>query len=138
MNVILLKTRFDMKYSKILILFVVIFSSCTKGDTFCKLPTPVTGFHSVRDFYSPSEHILINLTFVNAEETDIENTLYSFSTPDIFINEKGDFPEFIKDRMNYIYILKDTTDYPPSIEISAYSFNDCGESEKVYFTINFE
>lgn len=112
--------------------------SCKKGDTYCKLPIKITGVYGMKASYLPSESVNISLLFENEKETNIENTLYSFSTPEVFVNPKGNYTEDIVRAMNYSYLLKDTINYPSSVDVSVYSFNDCGESEPLTIKINYQ
>ncbi len=102
------------------------------------MPIEITGVYGVDSLYLPTETVHVNLQFKNDSETNIENTLYSFSTPDVFINPKGDYTEDIVNAMNYKYVLKDTINYPSSVEVLIYSFNDCGESEPISVLINYQ
>lgn len=124
------------------ILFTVIITaciiSCTKGDNYCEPPGDLNGFQSVVYFNDASKRAEVKLDFLQLFNDDQKGTLFSFYIPDAFINPKGDKRAIdIVSEPKYVYQLKDTANAPDSVLISAYAFNDCGDSETVSTWLRF-
>ena len=129
-----------MKKTAAYIFIIFAISSCSKGDDYCEIPAPITsifefGSTSIK-VHKPADKIKVNLTYDNTIG-DNKDVLYSFSTPDCFINPKGDYTEDIVYMPEYTYILKDTANPPVSITVYAYAFNDCGKTETISAVIKY-
>ena len=71
-------------------------------------------------------------------DSDHEDDLFSFTTPDIFINPKGDqYQTDVVSEPEYTYTLKDVNNFPDSVLIEVYAFNDCGKSNSLSTYIRF-
>lgn len=112
--------------------------SCSKGDSYCELPNELNGFSEIPKDNDPHFKVTVHLDYEQTFSANQEGTLFAFSTPDEFINPKGDYSEDIVDRPSYDYYLKDTLNPPSSVEIYAYAFNDCGESGRVVATVTYD
>jgi len=122
----------------LLLLFISI-SACVKGDSYCEQPFLVNAINDLDIAYDPASAIEITVEADLDFSKDQEKTLFSFSVPDVFVNPKGaNYPTDVTPNPKYTYILKDTSNYPDSIEIEVYTFNDCGESEPVKGFILFQ
>mgnify|MGYP000044166814 CR=1 FL=1 len=130
-----------MKSITILIIASFFFFQCNKGDDYCELPNPVTNAfefgHSSIQTHNLSDEIEVYLTYENDKGTLDEKTLFSFSTPDCFINPKGNYKTDVVHEGKYTYILKDTNTNPGPVTIEIYTFNDCGKSETYTTTIKY-
>ncbi|MFK8044381.1 MAG: hypothetical protein AB8B72_02720 [Crocinitomicaceae bacterium] len=122
------------------IIFVLtIVSSCVKGNSYCEQPFLVNSINDLDIPYNPASEIEITVQAELDFSKDQEKTLFSFSVPSIFVNPKGsNYPTDVTLSPKYSYILKDTSNYPDSVEIEVYTFNDCGKSEPVKGFIKFE
>lgn len=130
-----------MKRLFIYLVMLTIIISCGKVDDYCATPPEnISIFEfgaSGINVHKPSDKIKVYLNYDNSDGVADEKTLYSFSTPDCFINPKGDYTEDIVYTPEYTYILKDTANPPTSVIIKAYSFNDCGSTEVVSTIIKY-
>ena len=128
--------------STILIIFLsLLLLQCGKADSFCELPHEITnafefGFTQIQT-HNTADEIEIFLLYENKTGPDHDKTLYSFSTPDCFINPKGNYATDVVKKDSYTYILKDTNTNPGPVTIEIYSFNDCGKSKTFSTTINY-
>jgi hypothetical protein len=128
--------------SSIIILFLgLLLIHCNKADSYCELPHKITnafefGYTQIQN-HALSDEIEIFLEYENKTGPDHDKTLYNFSTPDCFINPKGDYLTDVVKEGKYTYILKDTNTNPGPVTIEIYTFNDCGKSETFSTTINY-
>lgn len=122
-----------MCFSKLITCFaaVIMLFGCSKGDNYCEPPEQIEGFLSIQYYNTSSRKVRVELKYNQLFNNDQKNTLFSFSTPDIFENPRGDYQEIILGTKYYEYQLKDPTSPPDSVKITAYAFNDCGESNCV-------
>lgn len=127
-----------MKNLRYLFIIAGFIYSCSKGNDYCETPRKMNGFDSVFYFTDGSKRVEVKLDYEQTFEDDQKSVLFSFSTPTPFINPKGDGRlEDVTSNLIYQYQLKDTANAPDSILISAYAFNDCGESETVTTWLRF-
>lgn len=123
--------------SGMMTLTFLFFSHCIEGESYCEAPKELKGIF-VDPIYSPYQPVKVSLDYTESSVISQENTLYSFSVPSVFENPKGtNRPTDVTNRLEYIYQVKDPTNVPASIEIEAYVFNDCGQSNVVKQVIQF-
>jgi hypothetical protein len=118
-------------------MMVIVLSCCTGGENYCEAPKELKGI-LVEPLYSPYQPVKVSLDYTESSVISQENTLYSFSVPSVFENPKGaNRPTDVTNRLEYTYQVKDPANVPASVEIKAYVFNDCGQSNVVTQIINF-
>mgnify|MGYP000474654384 FL=1 len=121
----------------VFILPLIIVLSCSKGDSYCVEPNELNGFREVPQNNDPKKVVRVELDYLQTFNKDQEGTLFAFSTPDVFVNPKGDYTEDVVSDPVYNYYLKDTANPPVSVKIYAYAFNDCGETQKEEVVITY-
>ena len=124
-----------------ILLLSFLFIKCNKGESYCELPHEITNAfefgHTGIQTHNLSDKIEVYLQFENKTGPDHDKTLYSFSTPDCFINPKGNYKTDVVKEPRYTYILKDTTTNPGPVTIEIFTFNDCGDSKTYTTTIKY-
>lgn len=121
-----------------LILSVALISACKKGESACEKPNELEGFRDLQYSYNPAQPIAIDVLTERLYNSDHEDDLFSFTTPDIFINPKGNqYQTDVVSEPEYIYTLKDVNNYPDSVLIEVYAFSDCGKSNSLSTYIRF-
>lgn len=123
---------------KFVLVFPLIMAlSCSKGDSYCEQPNELKGFYGVNQNNDPTKKVEVKLDYIQTFNKDQKGTLFAFSTPDVFVNPKGDYSEDVVADPVYNYYLKDTANPPASVKIYAYAFNDCGETQKEELVITY-
>ncbi|MEY4929463.1 MAG: hypothetical protein RI909_187 [Bacteroidota bacterium] len=123
--------------SAMTMLMLLFFSHCIEGESYCEAPKELKGI-LVEPLYSPYQPVKVSLNYTESSVISQENTLYSFSVPSVFENPKGaDRPTDVTNRLEYTYQVIDPVNVPATVEIQAYVFNDCGQSNVVTQVINF-
>ena len=118
-------------------LMLLFFSHCIEGESYCEAPKELKGI-LVAPLYSPYQPVKVSLDYTESSVISQENTLYSFSVPSVFENPKGAYrPTDVTNRLEYTYNVIDPANVPATVEIQAYVFNDCGQSNVVTQVINF-
>jgi hypothetical protein len=118
-------------------LMLLFFSHCIEGENYCEAPKELKGI-LVAPLYSPYQPVKVSLDYTESSVISQENTLYSFSVPSVFENPKGAYrPTDVTNRLEYTYYVIDPANVPATVEIQAYVFNDCGQSNVVTQVINF-
>lgn len=126
-----------MKYLALII--TVVFVSCGEVEPLCKLPPEPKGFYPIKQDNNPTRGVSVLLEIEEFFSLDDDRTYVIFSVPDVFINtSENDRGLHVSKNTEYMYKLKDTTNFPDSVTISAYLYNDCGESKKHYGVITFK
>jgi hypothetical protein len=124
--------------SPVMMVFVIlVFSHCIEGENYCEAPKELKGI-LVAPLYSPYQPVKVSLDYTESSVISQENTLYSFSVPSVFENPKGSYrPTDVTNRLEYTYYVIDPDNVPATVEIQAYVFNDCGQSNVVTQVIQF-
>lgn len=122
----------------LLILILVSFISCKKGTDYCETPPEINALLVKTQNNAPTAEVEVWLDFIPDYSKYQLDNLYSFSTPDVFINPKGDRPGDVSKNAVYKYKLKDTLNPPASVKIQGYAFNDCGKSNIVEAIITYD
>jgi hypothetical protein len=120
-----------------MVFVLLVFSHCIEGENYCEAPKELKGI-LVAPLYSPYQPVKVSLDYTESSVISQENTLYSFSVPSVFENPKGAYrPTDVTNRLEYTYYVIDPANVPATVEIQAYVFNDCGQSNVVTQVINF-
>jgi hypothetical protein len=128
-----------MKFFGFLLLALFI-ASCKKGADYCELPADFDGFKTLPVSNDPNSPVLVE--FLPNWEAELDwyekSALFNFSVPDVFVNPKGDGRLVdVVTQGAYTYILKDPTNAPDSVVVSAYVFTDCGRSKELSTVIRY-
>jgi hypothetical protein len=118
---------------------LLLFISCKKGANYCEIPMDFDGFKALPASNDPANPVTVEMEF--SWEADLDwyekSALVTFTVPSVFVNPKGDRPVDTIEGRSYTYTLKDPSNAPDSVVVSAYVFNDCGKSVEHFAVIRY-
>ena len=129
-----------MRFFVSLIVTLIFFNACKKGENYCPRPTGLKGFKTHNQYYNPTDSVVLFLDYDWEYDLKIYELgiLFNFKVPTIFKNNKGDLGIDVVERTSYGYQLKNPAEAPDSVVITAYGFTDCGRSETVSTVIYYK
>lgn len=128
-----------MRKFSFLLLATLALLSCGEAEPLCKLPPDPLGFFPINQNNTPTANVKVDLKVSEFFSLDDDRTFVIYSVPDIFIYRGIDTTNtlYVSKSTEYYFKLKDPANAPDSVIVSAYLYNDCGETEKVYGLITY-
>lgn len=128
-----------MRKFSFLLLATLALLSCGEAEPLCKLPPEPLGFFPINQNNAPTANVKVELKISEFFSLDDDRTYVIYSVPDIYINKGVDTSSnlYLSKSTTYYFKLKDPNNAPDSAIVSAYLYNDCGETKKVYGKITY-